>query len=212
METQEEKGKTPPKPAQHKITKDQTSKFGSTMSKKMELDLCQSFILNSLNACARHFFSLLLSTDLRYQVWSVWVQWLDLQTLKQNYDSFAAPQSSNKFQLCYQDFKNSVYEFIVYEMWPLLSEIFKSVRAGEDCRLTELKLCSYICNICPHQLAQGTWAPRAGRVPWKAELLGLTAALLCEQHSSTSTHWLLHDTLVPHCQTQSPPTQLSTPF
>lgn len=106
----------------------------------------------------------------------------------------------------------TVYEFTVYQMWPLLSEIFKSVCVGEACRLTELKLCSYIFNICPHQLAQGTWAPRAGWVPWKAQFLGLTAPLLHEQHSSTSTPWLLHDTLVTHSQTQSPPTQLATPF
>lgn len=120
------------------------------------------------------------------------------------------PQSFKKCKLHYQGFKNSVYELRVYQIWPLLCEIFKSVCAGEDGRIPELKLCSYIFNICPYELARGTWAPRAAWVPWEAQLTGLGAVLLHEQHSSTSTHRRLQDTLPTHSHTQSSPTHLST--
>lgn len=41
-----------------KIANHQTSKFGSTMFKKIEMDPSQSFIVQSLDVFARHFFSL----------------------------------------------------------------------------------------------------------------------------------------------------------
>lgn len=95
-------------------------------------------------------------------------------------------------------------------MRPLLSEIFKSVCAGEDCWLPELKLCSYILNICPYHGNLRHLSPRAAWLCGEAQLTGLTAVLLQEQHSSTSTHWLLQETLLTHSHTPSSPAQLST--
>lgn len=93
-------------------------------------------------------------------------------------------------------FQDSLYDS-VYQC--LLSEILQSVCAGEDCRLAELQLCSQSFNICPYQLARGTWAPRAARFPWEAQLKAhsCSPAWTAQPHQH---HW----------QTDPSPTQSAT--